>query len=177
MSRIELGKYWEGRRMSRGQFLGSVAKGAAIGTVGLGIAASGVGGSIALGRFLDIMANLGKGNLGKPREDGEILELQLSPQLDNLGKSVGPIIRKGPTMGAEELTPLELQQKGIDITGVLRGIKVWGGSYPGPIERGLAKEENGRYYGKWTKIINIEGATIGYVAETSVTYLPEAPQE
>ena len=149
MSGIELGKGWGDRRTPRRQFLGFLGKGAAIGTVGVGIAATGVGGSIALGRFLDIVADLGQGDLGRPREDGQILELQLSPQLDNLGKSVGPIIRKKPTIGAEELKPQELQEKGIDITGTVRGIKVWGGSYPsGWHERGLVeKDESGTYRG------------------------------
>lgn len=168
MSGIEFGKGWVDRRTSRRRFLGFLGISAAM-------AATGVGGSIALEELVDFIANLEQGDLGRPREGGETLELKLSPRLNNLGELVGPFVRKGPTMGAEELTPLELQQKGIDVTETLRGIKVWGGSYPGP--RGLAREEKGRYYGAWTKIINSEGETIGYVAENFVTYLPKAPQE
>lgn len=105
------------------------------------------------------------------REQG-IFNAKLSPILSSqTGRYESPYIRKEPNIGAEPVKISDLQVHGIDVSdsSVVRGFKVWGGTYPSSDGRGMALTREGRSYGRWFAISDGH-RIVGYVAENFVTY-------
>lgn len=162
--------YWGDRRISRRRIL---YKGAQIGTIGLAAAGGGIGVLAACEKTLNYLAS--QGGYGEPRGNREILKLTLSPIANDMQEVVGPLVRERPKDSAKAISPEELLKRGVDITGTVRGIPWWGGSYPSNIyEQGLVpKNDRGGYRGKWAAIVNNDGDIIGFASENYVTYISE----
>lgn len=107
------------------------------------------------------------------REEG-IFTARLSPVLSNqTGRDKNPYIRREPNIGAEPVQISDRQAHGINIfgSGVVRGFKVWGGTYSSLDGRGMALTHKGRNYGRWFAISDGQ-RVVGFVAENFVSYLP-----
>lgn len=159
--------------MDRGDFLKFLG--------GLGVTALGVKGAAPVIDKLTESAKVPELYKRPRNPDQRALKATLSANFVN---SAGKLaIRAEPNVGATEIPQEQLQQLGIDVTGEVDILPVWGWAYPsagvpGKDSFGQAyRDQNGTWYGKWGEIIDPKGAGAGYIAETFVSYKQPNPTQ